>query len=204
MTTNNPLKVNIAPTMCFDLSIVPAKQALRDIINMTGNFKDIDYNYATELKANLTEKEFAYKHEIFGYILSPPALIKGNREIIKQVIGKDGCYFKQTTENCGIDFIYYDQEHEMFMFWGPSKITVNNAMKIINSRIGRTIAKQSANNPAQVKKREVVVYNTDEYEETYNDGLACVYPDKNCICISCSPCPVYSGSDYDRLLISIS
>lgn len=134
----------VAPPSWVDLSFVPAGQALSDITFITNNFKNVDNAYAQALWHMMRDLAWHRKWVTVGYIPAPPAAIDLNREIIKQIIGQDGCYFKMTTENCGIDFIYYDQERELILFWGPSKFTVSNAMKIIRSRICRIIAKQRA------------------------------------------------------------
>jgi len=132
---------DVRPPLRFPLSIVPVTKALADIKHITGNFKDMDYEYVQTLLSNLMAQSSRWMYESVGYIPAPPSTMPKSLDIIKQVIGKDGCYFKQTTENCGIDLIYYDQEQEVFMFWGPTRVTVTNAMNIIRSRICRTISK---------------------------------------------------------------
>lgn len=134
----------IQPPLWFPLSTVSASKAMVDITNITGNFKDMDCKYAQSLLMNLMRQNSRGRYETVGYIPAPPSTMNQSQEIIKQVIGKDGCYFKKTTENCGIDFIYYDQEHEAFMFWGATNFTVTNAMKIIRNRICRITTKQFA------------------------------------------------------------
>ena len=150
----------VLPPMRFPLSVVPASKATADIKHITGNFKDMDYKYVQTLLTNLMAQASRWMYETVGYIPAPPATMPKSREIIKQVIGKDGCYFKKTTENCGIDFIYYDQEHEVFMFWGPSHFTVTNAMKIIRSRICRTISKEF---PRPIAPAPIALVETKEY-----------------------------------------
>ena len=132
---------DVRPPLRFPLSTVPVNKALADIKHITGNFKDMDYKYVQTLLSNLMAQASRWMYENVGYIPAPPSTMPKSLDIIKQVIGKDGCYFKQTTENCGIDLIYYDQELEVFMFWGPTRVTVTNAMQIIRSRICRTISK---------------------------------------------------------------
>lgn len=54
---------------------------------------------------------------------------------IKQVIGKDGCYFKLTTENYDLDFIWHDRNNQKILVWGPISNNIINALQQINFRI---------------------------------------------------------------------
>ena len=56
-------------------------------------------------------------------------------DIMKQVIGKDGYYFKLTTENNSLDFIWHDMSKKSVDFWGPNKKDISRAISIIKSRI---------------------------------------------------------------------
>ena len=42
----------------------------------------------------------------------PMETISGNfeKDVLKQVIGRDGCYFKQITENSGVKYIWHRRE----------------------------------------------------------------------------------------------
>ena len=40
-------------------------------------------------------------------------------DIMKQVIGRNGCYFIRTTQECDIDFIWHDRNTNKIEFWGP-------------------------------------------------------------------------------------
>lgn len=53
---------------------------------------------------------------------------------IKQIIGKDGCYFKITTEATDTDFIWHNTDKKVFEFWGPYD-NIKNAIPIIQNRI---------------------------------------------------------------------
>ena len=53
---------------------------------------------------------------------------------IKQIIGKDGCYFKITTEATDTDFIWHNTDKKVFEFWGPYD-NIKNAIAIIQNRI---------------------------------------------------------------------
>jgi hypothetical protein len=145
------------PPTWFRQSVVSADKALYDIHMMTDNLKNVDPYYAYRLSTNLSWRAKSNQnYEVVGYIPAPPSTIDPNREIIKQIIGKDGCYFKQTTENCDIDFIYYDNLTENFVFWGSSQFNTANAMKIIRSRICRTITKHFGKVAVATEKKEFV------------------------------------------------
>ena len=55
-------------------------------------------------------------------------------DVIKQVIGKNGCYFIQTTINSDLDFIWHNRTSKAIEFWGPYD-NIEYGMNIINSRI---------------------------------------------------------------------
>ena len=57
-------------------------------------------------------------------------------EVMKQVVGRGGCYFKRTTTECDIDFIWHDRKNNQIEFWGP-KENVILAINIIQSRINK-------------------------------------------------------------------
>jgi len=56
-------------------------------------------------------------------------------DVMKQVIGRDGYYFKLTTENNMLDFIWHDMQSKSVFFWGASQGDINRAVGIIKSRI---------------------------------------------------------------------
>jgi len=64
-------------------------------------------------------------------VLEAPADV----ETLKLIIGKGGFFLKLTTENTGIDLIWHDRVYRRFLFWGPDKNTIVNAMDRIRSRI---------------------------------------------------------------------
>ena len=55
---------------------------------------------------------------------------------LRQIIGKNGCYFIMTTHNYNLDFLWYNKENTSIEFWGPHK-NINGAMKVIEGRINR-------------------------------------------------------------------
>ena len=57
-----------------------------------------------------------------------------SNDVIKQVIGKGGCYFILTTTKQDLDFIWHNAEKKEFEFWGP-KDNIVNGINEINYRI---------------------------------------------------------------------
>ena len=66
-------------------------------------------------------------------------------DIMKQVIGKDGCYFKKTTENTGIEYIWYDMDGKTINIWGKLDNTLNSTT-IIEGRLYRVINRMKQQN----------------------------------------------------------
>ena len=65
----------------------------------------------------------------------PTGVIPANfsEGIIGEIIGKDGCYFKLTTENTNVDFIWYDDSEQKIFIWGGQHET-KKALDILNHR----------------------------------------------------------------------
>ena len=57
-----------------------------------------------------------------------------NSDILKQVIGKDGCYFIKTTQQCDLDFLWHNRNTQKIEFWGP-KDNIYKAINAIKYRI---------------------------------------------------------------------
>lgn len=65
----------------------------------------------------------------------PTAVINANYEpsTMAQIIGKDGYYFKLTTENCNTDYIWYDDFQKKILIWGGEQES-KNAFNILTKR----------------------------------------------------------------------
>jgi hypothetical protein len=102
-----------------------ATQVLDHISRLTDRFSKLDPHFTYWLMMRIGGRPVT----TFGYLPAPlePAACK-------QVIGKDGCYFKMTTANTGVDFIWHDRTENHFLFWGPQQ-SVLEAMEIIQGRI---------------------------------------------------------------------
>lgn len=67
---------------------------------------------------------------VYGEFKAPPSVA-----VIQKVNGKGGYFLKETTINTGVYFIWHNAKDNVYMFWGPSKFKVADAMNRIRSRI---------------------------------------------------------------------
>jgi hypothetical protein len=109
----------------FNLLGGDARQVMNHIGQLTNGFAALDPQLTQWLMENTGRRAFT----TFGYLPAPT-----DAALTKQIIGRDGYYFKLTTNNTGVDFIWHDRKENHFLFWGP-KACVVRAMKIIQSRI---------------------------------------------------------------------
>ena len=123
-----PVLAPVQPPTWFDLSSGSSTQVLNHIHYLTNGLT----LFAEDFVDLLYERIILRPLTTFGYMPAPP-----NADICKQVIGKDGYYFKLTTNNTDVDFIWHDREKNNFLFWGE-RTNVIQAMKIIRSRIIKT------------------------------------------------------------------
>lgn len=56
-------------------------------------------------------------------------------DIMRQVIGKSGHYFKLTTQNFNLEFIWYNIGKNTIEFWGYNEEDIGKARDIIEMRI---------------------------------------------------------------------
>ena len=52
------------------------------------------------------------------------------------MIGKEGCYFIKTTQDCDLDFVWHNRNTQMIEFWGP-KDNINKGISAIKYRIAK-------------------------------------------------------------------
>jgi hypothetical protein len=102
-------------------------QALGHIVRLTNRFQGMDKHFVYQLQMKIGSRLTT----TFGYLPVPLEASK-----VKQVIGKDGYYFKLTTNNTGVDFIWHDRVENFFCFWG-AKENVLQAMRIIQGRVNK-------------------------------------------------------------------
>ena len=65
-----------------------------------------------------------------------------DEDTVKQVIGKNGCYFIKTTVEQDLDFVWHNREKQQFEFWGPRE-NIHKAINVINDRIKKKEFKNS-------------------------------------------------------------
>jgi hypothetical protein len=111
----------------FNLTYGIPQQVLGHISYLTNNFSLLNEQFRSWLIGRVSYRQFT----TFGYLDAPTDV-----DVVKQVIGHEGFYFKLTTSNTDIDFIWHDRTQNRFLFWGP-KYNVIQAMKIIQSRINK-------------------------------------------------------------------
>ena len=66
-------------------------------------------------------------------------------EVMKQVIGRDGCYFKQITEQTGVLYIWHHRNTNKIEIWGPQNL-LQLAVSSIQYRLYTVILKMVQNN----------------------------------------------------------
>jgi hypothetical protein len=125
MAAQPPSQMAAQPPSWFELGYSESNHVFDHINYLTKGFTLLDQDYTNWLYERFISRKFT----TFGYMPAPH-----NADVIKQVIGKDGFYFKLTTTNTDVDFIWHDREMNNFLFWGERE-NVIQAMKIIRSRI---------------------------------------------------------------------
>jgi hypothetical protein len=120
----------MAPPMRYDLKQGISQQVLNHLDNLnittTGPVRDSIERFKQALSLRQENKQYT----TFGYIPAPP-----DSDVTRQVIGKDGYFFKMTTTLCDCDFIWHDRKNQVFLFWGSSKFKVVKALNSIRWRI---------------------------------------------------------------------
>ena len=117
----------------FNLLEGTAPQVYKHLHELTEGFSLLEPSVAGTLIDRISHRE---GKTTFGHLPAPYNTDIIDVDIIKQIIGKDGCYFKLTTFNTGVDFIWHDRAENQFCFWGP-KDSVLKAMKIIQGRVDK-------------------------------------------------------------------
>ena len=99
---------------------------------------------------NFNEQSSGVQNQAGGY--EPPRdypmqTISANfeQDVIKQVIGRDGCYFKQITQQTGVKYIWHKRDTNQIEIWGPQNC-IPLAVSSIQYRIYIVILKMVQNN----------------------------------------------------------
>ena len=67
---------------------------------------------------------------VYGDYTAPPS-----KQIVDQINGQGGYFLKMTAKEAGIYLIWYYQAKGRYLFWGPTKRSVRDAMNRIRGRI---------------------------------------------------------------------
>jgi hypothetical protein len=116
------------PQMYFKLEELVAKDSLARIQQLTSDFDPqygISPEFIAQLKLSLDNESVIFQ----GFLYAP-----NDPVICKKVIGRGGCYFHKTTQQCQIDFIWHDRTNQKFLFWGK-KWPLIRALNAIHRRI---------------------------------------------------------------------
>ena len=70
------------------------------------------------------------KYQVYKLSINAPE----NSDVLRQVIGRNGCYFIRTTQECDLDFIWHNRDNNTIEFWGPRE-SIQKAYGVIKSRI---------------------------------------------------------------------
>ena len=121
----------MVPPMRYDLKQGTSANIIDHLENLnitttSGPVQDSIERFKETLRLRHEKKHFT----TFGYIPAPP-----DSDVTRQVIGKDGHFFKMTTTLCEVDFIWHDRVNQMFLFWGSSTFKVVKALNSIRWRI---------------------------------------------------------------------
>ena len=116
--------------MYYRLTESTSREALETMKTLTNNF-DASTKMTPAFVEGLTQRLDVDGNISEGFLYAPV-----DDDITKQVIGREGCYFHQTTTKQDIAMIWHDKtKHKpVFRFWGD-KFKVIKAMNIIRHRI---------------------------------------------------------------------
>ena len=130
--TLQPMKYMLTP-----VNSMLALFHIRDLCNGVGQDESVVPSsvspslceFVLSLNEILLQRNSIGKPTIFGYLPAPVSV-----NIIKQIIGDDGYYFKRTTAECDVDFIWHDRKNNMFLFWAQNNFRISRAMNAIRWR----------------------------------------------------------------------
>ena len=141
MNANASRKFSLKP-MNYNLTPVNSTAALCHIRHLCSGGGDGDCvpssisptlcGFILSLNEKLLQRHANGKPTIFGYLPAPASIA-----ITKQVIGDDGYYFKRTTAECDVDFIWLDRKNNMILFWAKNNFSISKAMNAIRWRINK-------------------------------------------------------------------
>ena len=156
----------MVPPMRYDLKQGNSQQVLNhlDNLNITtaGPVQDSIERFKETLRLRHEKKHFT----TFGYITAPP-----DSDVTRQVIGKDGHFFKMTTTLCEVDFIWHDRVNQMFLFWGSSTFKVVKALNSIRWRIHKIYTNlREQNRVKQQQSTTTMQYDVEDISDDESDN----------------------------------
>jgi hypothetical protein len=131
--TNNKNKVFVPPIR-YELMPQTEHETLSNIYILTNGFCNLPKNLVDWICYDVRSRPVTY----FGRITAPPSA-----SLNKQIIGFEGCYLKLTTQNTGVNFIWYDNSRNEYHFWGEYSRCIR-AMNEIRYRICKFVDKTVA------------------------------------------------------------
>ncbi len=85
--------------------------------------------------------------------------------ILKQVIGRDGCYFIRTTQECGLNFIWHNRTRNSIEFWGP-RVAVDYGVNAIMRRFQTVSLREMRRIMAEQHPEAVQSVSTDSVQQS--------------------------------------
>ena len=137
--TSNAL--NPLPRMQYQLGQEDAWRVYEFVARCTRNFTTLSPEFSMWLQNRM--QQFAGQSVVAGALPAPCRL-----DVLRGVIGKNGYFFKRTTETWKVFFIWHDVLSNTFIFWGPNTKSVVRAMDAIRWRI-RKFTLQCPTTPSQ-------------------------------------------------------
>lgn len=123
----------------YKITKTDASDAISKINSLTKG--TVNPEYMNKVTEAITQRGYTYYGFIYGL---------RSEVITKKVIGKQGYFFKLTTENKKCDFIWHDRVSNIFMFWGE-KANLINSMNAIRYRISKVYELEKQTKSSLVK-----------------------------------------------------
>ena len=105
---------------------------------------------------------------VYGDYTAPPS-----KQIVDQINGQGGYFLKMTAKEAGIYLIWYYQAKGRYLFWGPTKRSVRDAMNRIRGRIVKYVVhldRHQSEDPYDTY--EIDAYEIDTYEIDREEKMA--------------------------------
>ncbi len=120
--TQVQIAIMASPTFA---TFASSTQLINDIISKTSGV-DTQLLNSLSLRLQNSSSQFAYRTSI----QAPQSV-----DAIKRIIGLNGCYFKMTTENFNLFFVWHSRSTNHFHLWGNDIDNLNGAVEVLNHRM---------------------------------------------------------------------